>query len=155
MGYYRDYTTLEIFYYLLPVISTAYFSGHGGIQSFELLYVGLIDFGIGSFLFCGFLVVIGFISVFSGATPREAKKKVITEDMIFMTNGQRFTNVFGKCGMLHFLCPFLPFPNPRVDEGYRRIITYNSDRVVDGLVITTNFNDSNDERFSLLDNAEP
>ena len=37
----------------------AYFAGYGGVQSFELLYVGLIDFGIGSFLFTGFLVVIG------------------------------------------------------------------------------------------------
>ena len=40
-------------------ITVAYLAGYGGVQSFELLYVGLIDFGIGSFLFTGFLVVIG------------------------------------------------------------------------------------------------
>jgi hypothetical protein len=59
MGYYRDYTSLEIGYYLLPWTLMAYFAGWGGVQSFELLYVGIIDFGIGSFLFCAALVVIG------------------------------------------------------------------------------------------------
>ena len=55
----------------------AYLAGYGGVQSFELLYVGLIDFGIGSFLFTGFLVVIGLNSVLSGTTPREAKVRNI------------------------------------------------------------------------------
>ena len=50
---------MEIVYYLLPVTICAYFMGYGGIQKFELLYVCLIDFGIGSFLFCAALVVIG------------------------------------------------------------------------------------------------
>ena len=98
----------------------AYLAGYGGVQSFELLYVGLIDFGIGSFLFTGFLVVIGLNSVLSGTTPREAKRKVITEDVVYLTRGQRFRNVFGgrgPLGLLHFITPFLPFESPRYVSG--------------------------------------
>ena len=135
----------------------AYFAGWGGVQTFELLYVGLIDFGIGSFLFTGFLVVIGLNSVLSGSTPRESKRKVITEDMVYLTKGQRFRNVFGPCGLLHFLSPFLPFECPRIDEGYRRIITYNSDLVVNGVVVMNTLNHENqdidEEQKSLLENA--
>ena len=66
MTYYRDYQTIELFYYLLPVTVAAYFSGYGSIQPFEMLYVGLIDFGLGTFLFCSFLVLLGLKSAFSG-----------------------------------------------------------------------------------------
>jgi len=162
MNYYRDYASLEISYYLLPFITVAYLAGYGGVQSFELLYVGLIDFGIGSFLFTGFLVVIGLNSVLSGTTPREAKRKVITEDVVYLTRGQRFRNVFGgrgPLGLLHFITPFLPFESPRIDEGYRRIITYNSDCVVNGVVVMKSSmceqdQDIEEEQHRLLDNAE-
>jgi len=158
MSYYRNYATLELFYYLLPFLTVAYFAGYGGVQTFELLYVGLIDFGIGSFLFTGFLVVIGLNSVFTGSTPRESKRKVITDDMVYLTKGQRFRNVFGPCGLLHFLSPFLPFECPRIDDGYRRIITYNSDCVVNGVVIMNPNNhesqDIDEEQHRLLDNGD-
>ena len=55
-------------------------------------------------------------SVLSGTTPREAKRKVITEDVVYLTRGQRFRNVFGgrgPLGLLHFITPFLPFESPR------------------------------------------
>ena len=53
MVYYRNYASLEIIYYLLPVTTVAYFAGYGGVQSFEVLYIALIDFGIGTVLFTG------------------------------------------------------------------------------------------------------
>ena len=64
---------------------------------------------------------------------------------------QRFSQVFGPCGFLHFFFPFLPFEAPLVDEGYRRIITYNSDYVVDGMVVT---NHREEETLALLENTE-
>ena len=95
MNYYRNWASSDIFYYLLPFTTVAYFANYGAVQRFELLYVSLIgkisntpcllahilhynvpsilDFGIGAFLFTGFLVIIGFKSVLSGNTPREAK----------------------------------------------------------------------------------
>ena len=78
---------------------------------------------------------------------RESRRKIITEDMVFLTRGQRFQQVFGPCGFLHFLSPFLPFECPKIDEGYRRIITYNSDFVVNGVVVPSNdYNDSGKEK---------
>ena len=53
MSYYRNYASLELIYYLLPVTTVAYFAGYGGVQSFEVLYIALIDFGIGTVLFTG------------------------------------------------------------------------------------------------------
>ena len=70
MTYYRNYASLELFYYLIPITTVAYFAGYGAVQSFELFYIGLIDFGIGSFLFTGFLVGLGITSVLKGNTPR-------------------------------------------------------------------------------------
>ena len=154
MTYYRDYSTLDAFYYLLPVTLVAYFMGYGGIQTFELLYVGLIDFGIGAFLFCAGLVIIGLNSAISGSTPRESKRGVVTEDMVYLSPSQRFKQVFGQCGLLHFLSPFLPFDSPKVDDGYRRIITYNSDYVVNGMVYAAPHDTdsvSREEQLRLLD----
>ena len=71
----------------------------------------------------------------SGSTPRESKRRVVTEDMVYYGPFQRFEQVFGPCGILHFLSPFLPFEDPKVDLGYRRIITYNSDYVVNGVAV--------------------
>lgn len=95
--------------------------------------------------------MIGFHSTLSGATPRENKRKIVTEDMIYLSMNQRFSQVFGPCGFLHFFFPFLPFEAPLVDEGYRRIITYNSDYVVDGMVVT---NHREEETLALLENTE-
>ena len=95
--------------------------------------------------------MIGFHSALSGATLRETKRKVVTEDMIYLNMNQRFSRVFGPCGLLHFFFPFLPFEAPPVDEGYRRIITYNSDYVVDGMVIT---NHREEETMALLENTD-
>lgn len=154
MSYYRDYASLEVIYYLLPFTLITYFCGYGAVQKFELLYVALIDFGLGAFLFTGFLVVIGFRSVLSGSTTRESKNKVITEDMVYLSHSQRFRQVFGPLGILHFISPFLPFENPRIDEGFRRIITYNSDFVVNGVVVASGDFQENQEELSLLENTD-
>ena len=78
--------------------------------------------------------------------------------MVYLTKGQRFRNVFGPCGLLHFLSPFLPFECPRIDDGYRRIITYNSDYVVNGVVVMNPNNHENqdidEEQHRLLDNTD-
>jgi hypothetical protein len=77
--------------------------------------------------------------------------------MVFLTSSQRFHQVFGTMGVLHFLSPFLPFEGPKIEEGYRRLITYNSDHVVDGM-LQMNKVDSDgaigrDEQISLMNNA--
>ena len=72
--------------------------------------------------------------------------------MVFLTTGQRFEQVFGPFGILHFISPFLPFECPKIDEGYRRIITYNSDCVVNGVVVASN--DYNHQSLALSGNTE-
>lgn len=134
MGYYRNYLNSEVIYYLLPFTTTAYLAGWNGVQPFEMLYVALIDFGAGASLFSGALFFWGLQKIAKGNAAKEAKKKVRCEDDIQLTAGQRFELVFGSCGLMHFLVPFVPYDGPPVDEGYRRIITYNSDYVRNGMV---------------------
>ena len=75
--------------------------------------------------------------------------------MVFLTRRQRFQQVFGPFGLLHFLSPFLPFENPKVDEGYRRILTYNSDIVVNGVVVCNDsYEHATQEELSLLENID-
>ena len=95
--------------------------------------------------------MIGFHSALTGATLRETKRKIVTDDMVYLSANQRFNQVFGYCGFLHSFFPILPFEPPQVDEGYRRIITYNSDYVVDGMVYT---NHQEEETLALLENTE-
>ncbi len=45
--------------------------------------------------------------------------------------------VFGECGWLHFLVPLVPFEGPKPELGYRRIITYNHDYIVDGTIYSS------------------
>ena len=87
----------------------------------------------------------------SGSTPRESKRRVVTEDMVYYGPFQRFEQVFGPCGILHFLSPFLPFEDPKVDLGYRRIITYNSDYVVNGVAVQADDFTNREEQMRLLD----
>jgi hypothetical protein len=57
-------------------------------------------------------------SAFAGTTTYEDRKKLrLQEDLGLWQN---FQLVFGRQGaFLHFLFPFLPFPGPRVEPGYR------------------------------------
>ena len=73
--------------------------------------------------------------------------------MVYLTASERFRLVFGEFGLLHFFSPILPFQNPKVDEGYRRIITYNSDYVANGMLVSpSNYEQhANDEQLRLLD----
>ena len=51
----------------------------------------------------------------------------------------RFTVVFGSCGLLHFLFPAFPYLGrpAAVENGYRRIVTYNNDYILNGMVHTS------------------
>jgi len=80
---------------------------------------------------------VGVWSVLTNMTPHEDKRNKQIQDNqtlmqvrhSFFTNEsrwdlplsllQRFTSVFGRGGLLHFLCPLLPFPSPYLEPGYR------------------------------------
>ena len=107
MSYYRDYRTLEIFYYLLPFSTAMYF--FGDVAPFELLYVALIDFGIAAFTITTFLNYSGLKHVFGGNTPYEIRKNIRYEEVDSVPAKEKFRQVFGACGLLHFIIPFVPF----------------------------------------------
>ena len=56
-----------------------------------------------------------------------------------MTACERFRLVFGPCGLMHFITAFNPLNrrSPAVEEGYRRIVTYNNDYILNGMVHTS------------------
>ena len=147
MRFYRDPLSWEGPYYILPYTVVMYFMSKA--NSFEILYVALINFGLGACLACCFLLCTGFFSVFSGRTPHEEKKRkavklIIREDEVDDEDNQslasRFTDVFGQCGLLHFLMPYVPFEMPKVQHGYRRIIIYNNDFILNGTIQTSETN---------------
>jgi hypothetical protein len=107
MSYYRDYASLEIFYYLLPFSTVMFF--FGDVASFELLYVALIDFGFATVTVTIFLIYSGLKSVFGGNTPYEIRKNIRYEEIDTVPAREKFKLVFGKCGLMNFFIPFLPF----------------------------------------------
>jgi hypothetical protein len=132
MTYYRDPWSREGPYYLLPYTVLMYLLSRA--NSFEVLYVALINFGLGACGACAFLFGSGMHCVFTGRTPHEEKKKVklvkregeIDDEDISYSD--RFYDVFGQCGILHFVIPLVPFDMPRAEVGYRRIVTFNNVR---------------------------
>ena len=56
-----------------------------------------------------------------------------------MTYCERFRLVFGSCGMMHFICAFNPLSrrSPVLEQGFRRIVTYNNDYILNGMVYTS------------------
>ena len=56
-----------------------------------------------------------------------------------MSQCERFRLVFGNFGFMHFLTAFNPLNRraPAVEQGYRRIVTYNNDYVQNGMVYTS------------------
>ena len=56
-----------------------------------------------------------------------------------MGQRERFRLAFGSFGFMHFLTAFNPLNRrpPAVEQGYRRIVTYNNDYVQNGMVYTS------------------
>lgn len=148
MTYYRVFNTSEGPYYLLPYTILMYFLNKAA--SFEVLYVALINFGLGACGACLFLLGMGLYSSFTGRTPYEEKKrkknKMIrnldaeVKDEDDFSPWEHFEQVFGTCGWIHFLIPWVPFEMPKVEMGYRRIITYNNDYIMNGTIYTSEAN---------------
>jgi len=155
MSGHRNALSQELAYYLLPFTSLMYLMGSA--QAWEVGYVGLMDFGIGAFTATAFFFVHGFHKVLHG-DPRHQKgiKKEATrnefthivkirfDDDVQPTKWDRFRQIFGgSLGFLHFLFPFLPSLGPCgvlpsvVEDGYRRIVTYNNDYISNGMVHTS------------------
>jgi hypothetical protein len=82
--------------------------------SFSLVSTCTSDF----FVKCSPALHVLSFSAFAGTTTYEDRKKLrLQEDLGLWQN---FQLVFGRQGaFLHFLFPFLPFPGPRVEPGYR------------------------------------
>ncbi len=150
MLYYRDPSSLGEFpYYVLPYTFVMYLLGKAA--SFEVLYVAMINFGLGGTGACAFLFLSGMHSVFTGKTPYEnklrKKKMVVNYDRLNNDDdylddeaglAERFAEVFGNCGLLHFLVPLVPMGGePEAPVGYRRIIVYNNEYVKDGSICTS------------------
>jgi hypothetical protein len=47
--------------------------------------------------------------VFGGNTPYEIRKNIRYEEVDTVPAGEKFRQVFGPCGLLHFIIPFVPF----------------------------------------------
>ncbi len=158
MLFYR-YTRADLPFYVLPFTFAMWLAGRAA--AFEVLYVGLINFGMGASGACAYLFFAGLYSVATDKTPHERSvvKKVsaseekrrlirqIDEDEATEKEKQaaasltrRFRDVFGECGWLHLLVPVVPFEMPKVDMGYRRIITYNNDYIMNGTIHTSEEN---------------
>ena len=56
-----------------------------------------------------------------------------------MSHYDRFRLVFGSYGFMHFISAFNPLERNAsvVEAGYRRIVTYNNDYIVNGVVHTS------------------
>ena len=92
----------------------------GKIQTFEAFYVSLINFGFGACVMSLFLFILGIVSILRGSTQYEARKNISQRER--MNFGEKFSRVFGTLGILHFLFPFLPFEEPFMEPGYRRLL---------------------------------
>lgn len=126
MSSYRAAKFPEAIFYFFPFSLVMYCSGR--TSSLETYYVALLNFGLGAMLMSGFLFCVGVWSVLTNMTPHEDKRnKQIQDNQTLM---QRFTSVFGRGGLLHFLCPLLPFPSPYLEPGYRMLVGPNCLREV-------------------------
>jgi len=155
MTHHRNALSHELAYYLLPFTTLMYLMGSA--QAWEMAYVGLLDFGIGAFTATCFFFGYGLYKVLHGDPRHEkllasSKKqptpknefthvvKVRYDDEKEVTRWERFQTVFGgSLGILHFVTPFLPCGalEPAIEHGYRRIVTYNNDYIVNGMVHTS------------------
>ena len=153
MREYRNVLSHEVAYYLFPFTSIMYFLG--STKAWEVWYVCLFDLGLGAWMACTFFFLYGMKKVLYG-DPRHAESvsksrrkqptrneftrivKIRYDDEKVMSKCEKFINVFGTFGFLHFVCPFLPFGEESVTEpGYRRIVTYNNDYILNGVVHTS------------------
>ena len=57
----------------------------------------------------GFEHLFGFFSVLGGNTPYEIRKNIRYEEVDTVPKKEKFRQVFGTCGILHFFIPFVPF----------------------------------------------
>ena len=117
MIYYRDIWSRDAVFLFLPFSLVMFVTGR--VTSLETFYVSLINFGFGAFLMCSVLFLLGIVSIVRGSTPYEARKNVNREKLDF---SEKFKNVFGTMGLLHFFLPFLPFEEPYLEPGYRRLL---------------------------------
>jgi len=118
MSNYRDITSREAMFFFLPFSIVMFFTGK--IQTFEAFNVSLINFGFGACVMSLFLFLLGIISILRGTTPYEARKNIVEKERRNFT--EKFSQVFGTMGLLHFLFPLLPFEEPYIEPGYRRLI---------------------------------
>jgi len=118
MSNYRDITSREAMFFFLPFSLVMFFTGK--IQTFEAFNVSLINFGFGACVMSLFLFLLGIISILRGTTPYEARKNIVEKEKRNFT--EKFSQVFGTMGLLHFLFPLLPFEEPYIEPGYRRLI---------------------------------
>jgi len=114
----RDIWSREAMFYFLPFSLVMFVTRK--VQSEETFYISLINFGFGAFLMSLFLLALGIVSIARGTTPYETRKKLT--DKANLNYGEKFRNVFGTMGILHFLFPFLPFEEPYLEPGYRRLL---------------------------------
>ncbi len=149
MLYYRDPFSREAPFFLLPYTAVMYLMGSAA--SFEVLYVGLINFGFGGAGACAYLLAVGMSSVLTGRTPYEEKRRrraVINYDRLPEDDeeaeeeigpAERMREVFGTCPIMHLLVPVVPLGEepPEAPVGYRRIIVYNNDYVHNGTICSS------------------
>ena len=118
MSNYRDITSKEAMFFFLPFSLVMFCTGK--IPSFEAFYVSLVNFGFGACVMSFFLFILGIVSILRGTTPHEARKSFIEREK--KNYSENFKNVFGTMGLLHFLFPLLPFEEPYIEPGYRRLL---------------------------------
>jgi len=149
MKFYRTFISLEFGYYFLPYVIVMYLMGRA--MAFEVFYVALINFGAGACVTCAFFFATSTYRSLIGYNPVEERKKknnhsyVVRIDHPADEGGRglldHFREVFGDFGLIHFLFPFTPFDGqPTPVEGYRRVISYNHDFVLNGMVHTSDVN---------------
>ena len=116
---YRDFYSRDIVYYFLPFSIVNALTGR--VYILETMYVGYLNFGFGALLMTAFLFLIGLVSVARGLSGYESRRNQLEQEQKSLT--EKFEQVFGKFGLLHFLFPFLPFRNdPYCEPGYRRLL---------------------------------
>nr|ACO15224.1 Probable palmitoyltransferase ZDHHC21 [Caligus clemensi] len=119
----------------LPANIALYFYDQSSLL--EILYVSLLNFGIGAFLFTTFMFFVGVYGMLTGRNffrrNKKRENKILQEEDP-VEHKNTYSDVFGSCGWIVILIPFTPFSLPSIDPGYRRIITYNNDFVLNGIV---------------------
>jgi len=158
MLYYRDPFDGEWPFYVLPYSFVQYLVGRAVF--FEVAYCALINFGLGAVAATVFMLFTSLRSALTGRTPYEERNRAMVarrdeygrEDRASLVlwedepargpqpgPSRHFRQSFGHYGALVFLCPWSPFGGePEAPLGYKRIITYSSDYVSNGLVHTMN-----------------